>query len=208
MEAERPVADDGHHVALRPGQLRRARHGQGAADRSGEPVDETDLGLESRLGPLPELTAVGDEDGPAVEEGLERRAHAQRVHRPARRAAQRVPACGLGPARRRHLLAPARGDATSWPRAASCSRSTASAGSASTAVTTRPPGRRAEASASICAKRQSAANAGGLAEAHREVEPLAEEQHDVGLGQPGRGQVQPRIVHAARTLHRAAPGSP
>ena len=42
----------------------------------------------------------------------------------------------------------------------------------------------------------------GLAEAQREVERLAEQQHQIGLGEDAGGAAQPRIVQAARALDR------
>ena len=50
-------------------------------------------------------------------------------------------------------------------------------------------------------KRQAGANAGRAAETQREVEPLAEQHHQIGLRQYFGHRAQCRIVHAARAFH-------
>ena len=83
-------------------------------------------------------------------------------------------------------------------RSASASRAAAPAGSAASASAMRASERRR-----LDVDRDDPTVAReGLAEAEREVERLAEQQHEVGLGEhPGRA-AQPRIVQAARTLDR------
>src|SRR5262249_13186995 len=99
VEAEGPIAEGGDHRALRVVELGGKGQRDGAPDRAGEAVDHPCSRLATSLDPLPELTAVGHEDDPAVEQRLERGAHAERMHGRPRAAAERVPFYRHGGAR-------------------------------------------------------------------------------------------------------------
>ena len=200
MEAEGAVAEGGDHRALRVGEAGAEGHGQGAADRARGAIDEPGVRLAARLDPLAELAAVGDQDRAAIEPRLERRAHAERMNGRARLSAERVPLVGHEPARRRDQLAPGA------PPPAH--------GAARIRQSLREQGRirhhpQRDAAAAVerlgipvrLHEPTGRGEGGRPPEAHREVEPLAQEQDEIRPFQIGRRHVKPRVVHPARALH-------
>ena len=80
VEPERSVSERRDDDFAWPRGLHPKGHGNRASDRARGAVDEPRARLTPRLYPLPELAAVGDEDGAAIEQRLKRGGHAQRVN--------------------------------------------------------------------------------------------------------------------------------
>ena len=130
----------------------------------------------------------------------QRRAHAERMNGRARLSAERVPLVGHEPARRRDQLAPGA------PPPAH--------GAARIRQSLREQGRirhhpQRDAAAAVerlgipvrLHEPTGRGEGGRPPEAHREVEPLAQEQDEIRPFQIGRRHVKPRVVHPARALH-------